>query len=221
MTRTGTHTVTGTETPGALTEPEPAPIRPPHGPDAARYSGKMTRTPRDHPGRRRGIARHIETVRYPPTGTPGEYAPYQARFLHRPEKVTRSGALPDPGEPNHNEPYRTSRTDAYRRIAAHSRRVIPCHREPVRRVTPKRSMAKHGEPYRNTEPTKSDEAGPQHIATFREPARPEYAPYYPWFLHRPEDMRPTHTAREATRGNNAPDTKPFPVEPGRASRERV
>ena len=106
---------------------------------------KMTRTPRDHPGRRRDIARHCETVRYPPTGTPGEYAPYQARFLHRPEKVTRSGALPDPGEPNHNEPYRTSRTDAYRRIAAHSRRVIPCHREPVRRVTPKRSMANHTE----------------------------------------------------------------------------
>ena len=48
-----------------------------------------------------------------------------------------------------------------------------------RRVTPKRSMANHCEPYRNTEPTKSDEAGPQHIATFQEPPRPEYAAYYP------------------------------------------
>ena len=27
-------------------------------------------------------------------------------------------------------------------------------------------------------------------------------------------MRPTHTAREATRGNNAPETKPIPVESG-------
>jgi len=33
-------------------------------------------------------------------------------------------------------------------------------------------------------------------------------------------MRPTHTAREATSGNNAPETKPFPVEPERASRKR-
>ena len=31
-------------------------------------------------------------------------------------------------------------------------------------------------------------------------------------------MRPTHTAREATSGNNAPETKPFPVEPGGAAR---
>ena len=31
-------------------------------------------------------------------------------------------------------------------------------------------------------------------------------------------MRPTHTAREATSGNNAPETKPFPVEPGRVAR---
>jgi len=138
--------VTGTETPGALTEPEPAPIRPPHGPDAARYSGKND----PHtPGSPWQAARHIETVRYPPTGTPGEYAPYQARFLHRPEKVTRSGALP------------------------------VCHTVPSRASTACHPEAKHGEPYRNTEPTKSDEAGPQHIATFREPARPEYAAYYP------------------------------------------
>ena len=124
-------------------------------------------------GRRRDIARQrTETVRYFPTGNPGEYAPYQARFLHRPEKVTRSDAPPTPGEPNHNEPYRAPRPDVYRRIAAHSRRVIPCHREPLRRVTPKRSTVNHCEPYRNTEPTNSDEAGPQHSATFQEPRPP-------------------------------------------------
>ena len=58
----------------------------------------------------------------------------------------------------------------------------------------------------------------EHSATFQDPPRPEYAPYQARFLHRPEYMRPTHTAREATSGNNAPETKPFPVEPGRASR---
>ena len=37
----------------------------------------------------RAIARHCETVRYSPRpGRPGEYAPYQAWLLHRPEKVT-------------------------------------------------------------------------------------------------------------------------------------
>jgi hypothetical protein len=93
------------------------------------------------------IARHCETVRYSPTGNPGEYAPYQARFLHRPEKVTRSDAPPTPGEPNHNEPYRKPRTGAYRRIAAHSRYVIPCHRgsETAGRSPLKRTSANHTE----------------------------------------------------------------------------
>ena len=34
-------------------------------------------------------------------------------------------------------------------------------------------------------------------------------------------MRPTHTAREATSGNNAPETKPIPVEPGEGRHDGI
>jgi hypothetical protein len=127
----------------------------------------------------RDIARQCETVRYSPTGNPGEYAPYQARFLHRPEKVARSDAPPTPGEPNHNEPYRKPRTGAYRRIAAYSRYVMPCHRGTMRDGRQVAPEANQCEPYRNTEPTKSDEAGPATYRNIPGTPPPEYAAYYP------------------------------------------
>lgn len=109
----------------------------------------MTRTPRDHPGRRRDIARHSETKNrdgpvFPDRG-PGRIRAISGPVPPPAGEGDAKRRTPDPGEPNHNEPYRPPRPDVYRRIAAHSRYVIPCHREPVRRVTPKRSMANHTE----------------------------------------------------------------------------
>ena len=192
--------MTGTGTSGALTEPLPARIR---APAPGRRPGSLKKIPQwwkqcevnaadpaavpleMRPGPlepvKRNIAEHPRDPRPAPLRDIARQVRHSAPLARAAPsgKVTRSDAPPTPGEPNHNEPYRAPRPDVYRRIAAHSRYVIPCHREPVRRVTPKRSMANQCEPYRNTEPTKSDEAGPQHIATFQEPPRPEYAAYYP------------------------------------------
>mgnify|MGYP000903220916 CR=1 FL=1 len=93
--------MTGTETPGALTEPEPAPIRPPHGPDAARYSGKND----PHtPGSPWQAARHSATYRDGPVSSDRD--PGRIRAI--------SGPVPPP----------TGEGDAKRRTPGVSYRAI-------------------------------------------------------------------------------------------------
>ena len=60
----------------------------------------------------RAIARHCETVRYSPDRGPGRIRAISGLVTPPAGEGDAKRRTPDPGEPNHNEPYRDPRTGA-------------------------------------------------------------------------------------------------------------